>query len=460
MRRIIDLSPLSNRLRLIVLFIVILYLHGCATTKIVHQENRPIPKHEESKPIPRPLEEYIERNDFSVAKGDGVIGRLAFISLEKGDTLPDIARHFSLGINEISAANPGVDIWVPGVGQRIMLPLSFILPDAPKKGIVINLAAMRLFQYKGDSESLAVLTYPVGVGTEERPSPTGQMYVERKVPRPTWHVPASIAEDHRKKGDPLPAKVLPGPQNPLGEYALYLSKPSYLIHGTNKPASIGLRATNGCIRLYPEAVKNLYENTPVKTPVFIVNQPYLVGQRNGVVYMEVHAAVEDLDPAEFDKIYARLRTIEKESGRTLDWSKVKKVLAEALGIPVPIFEVRQGTGKGVTEAIEVKHPAKLYGRPEIPELKTEAWSVLAADMRDEIDAVRLAAIINHQGPQIPARVLSKNSSYHVIAGPFNDIKAAKDAIKRLKIDLEIDGALIEPLKKRSENPPIPARSSR
>jgi len=426
-------------LRLIVPFIVSLSLYGCATTKGVHEVSQPIPGH---------LVESIESNEFSVAKEDDVIGRLAFITLEKGDTLPDIARHFSLGINEVSAANPAVDIWVPKAGERITLPLSFILPDAPRKGIVINLAAMRLFQFKGDSESLAVLTYPVGVGTEERPSPTGQMYVERKAIRPTWHVPASIAEDHRKKGDPLPAAVLPGPQNPLGECALYLSKSSYLIHGTNKPASIGLRATNGCLRLYPEDVKKLFENTPVKTPVNIVEQPYLIGQRNGVVYMEVHAPPEDLDAVEFDKAYTKLRNIEKESGRTLDWSKVKKVLAEARGIPVPVFEIRQGSGQGFAETIEVRHPGELYGRPKIPELKAEAWSVLAADVPDEIDAVRLAAIINHQGPQIPARVVSKSGSYRVIAGPFNDIKEAKDAIKRLKIDLEIDGTLIEPVRKR------------
>jgi len=427
---IIDLSLSSNRVRLIaVFFIVILSLYGCATTKIVH-------------------EEYHKPNAFSVAKEDDVIGRLAVISLEKGDTLPDIARHFSLGINAISAANPRVDIWVPEAGERIMLPLSFILPDAPRKGIVINLATMRLFEFKADSESLTVLTYPVGVGTEERPSPTGQMHVERKATQPTWHVPASIANDHRKKGDPLPAAVPPGPQNPLGEYALYLSKSGYLIHGTNKPASIGLRATNGCIRLYPEDVKKLYQNTPVKTPVSIVNQPYLLGQSHGVVYLEVHAPPEDLDAVDFDKIYTKLRSIEKESGRTLDWGKVKKVLAEARGIPVPIFEIRQGSGKGVPETIEVKHPDKLYGRPEIPELKTDAWSVLAADLSNKIDALRLAAIINHQGPQIPARVLSKNDSYRVIAGPFNDMGEAKDAIKRLKIDLEIDGTLIEPVKKR------------
>ncbi|RJR19926.1 MAG: peptidase [Nitrospiraceae bacterium] len=443
MRRITDLSLLSGMLRLIVLYIVILSLNGCASTKSVHEKYQPIPRH---------LEEYIERNEFSVAKGEDVIGQLAFIGLERGDSLPDIARHFSLGINGVTAANPGVDIWVPEAGERIMLPLSFILPDAPRSGIVINLAAMRLFQFKGDSESLKVLTYPVGVGTEERPSPTGQMNVWRKVVRPTWHVPASIAEDHRKKGDPLPAEVLPGPLNPLGEYALYLSKPSYLVHGTNKPASIGLRATNGCIRLYPEDVKKLYENTPVKTAVNIVDQPYLIGQRNGLVYMEVHASLEDVDDDEFDKMYRKLKKIEKESGRMIDWNKVKKVLAEARGIPVPIFEIRQGSGKGVAEPVEVRHPGELYGRPEIPELRADAWSVLAADVPDRIEAVRLAAIINHQGPQIPARVVSKNASYHVVAGPFNDISEAKDAIKRLKIDLEIDGILIE---REAAKPPAP-----
>jgi L,D-transpeptidase ErfK/SrfK len=443
MCQIVDLSPLYNRLRLLALFLFILYFTGCAVAvKKVEVKTSPLPGPQQSYP-----EEKIERNEFSAAEGDEVIGRLATITLEKGDTLPDVARHFSLGINAISAANPGVDVWVPEAGERIMLPLRFILPDAPRRGIVINLAAMRLFQFNGDSKALAVSTYPLGVGTVERPSPIGQMHVARKVTRPTWHVPASIAEDHRKRGDPLPAKVLPGPQNPLGEYALYLSKPSYLIHGTNKPASIGLRATNGCIRLYPEDVKKLYVNTPVNTPVCIVNQPYLLGQSDGVVYMEVHAPLQGLDAAEFDKIYAKLRNIEKESGRTVDWSKVKEVMAEARGIPVPVFDHR-GSEKGRAKPIEVKHPEKLSGRPEIPELQMGAWYVSAADLRDEIDALRIAAIINHQGPQIPARVLPKSDGYRVIAGPFNDIREAKAAVKRLKIDLEIDGKLIEPVKTR------------
>ncbi len=438
MRRIVAPSPLSSWLRLMALCVSIVSLNGCAGMKSLQEQSWLFPGHPEKE---------IERNEFPVARGDDVIGRLAVVRLEKGDTLPDIARHFGLGINAISAANPGVDVWVPEAGERIMLPLSFILPDAPRKGIVVNLATMRLFLFKGDGKSPAVSTYPVGVGTKERPTPTGQMRVERKATRPTWHVPASIAEDHRKKGDPLPAKVPPGPENPLGECALYLSKSGYLIHGTNKPASIGLKASNGCLRLYPENVKLLFNDTPVNSSVVIVNQPYLIGQRSGVLYMEAHTPLEDSGALELEKTYAKLRTIEKKSGRPLDWKKVKEVEAEARGIPVPILELGPGTGRQAAKPVEVEHPDRLYGRPEIPELKLEAWYVLAADLRDEIAALRLAAIINHQGPPIPARVLSRDNGYRVVAGPFNDIGEAKEAAKRLKIDLEIDGILIEPVKK-------------
>jgi L,D-transpeptidase ErfK/SrfK len=391
-------------------------------------------------------EEKIERNNFFVAKEDDVIGRLAAIILEKGDSLPDIARHFSLGINTVSAANPGVDIWVPEARVRILLPLSFVLPDTRRKGIVINLAAMRLFYFKKDGKLLAVSTYPVGIGTTEQPTPVGKMYITRKKFQPTWYVPANIAKDHRKKGDPLPAKVPPGPLNPLGEYALYLSKSGYLVHGTNKPASIGLRATYGCIRLYPEDIKRLFESTPVKKPVRIVNEPYLVGQRDGIIYIEAHKPFEESGTAELKKAYAKLRNIEKKSGHAFDWKKVKEVVAEARGFPVPIFDINRGSEKVVTETIKLWHPGKLYGKPEIPELKTDAWYVLAATLREKVDALRLAAIINHQGPQIPARVMSSSDRHRVLAGPFNNRGEAKEAAKRLKIDLEIDGILVEPIK--------------
>jgi L,D-transpeptidase ErfK/SrfK len=397
-------------------------------------------------PLPSHLAEEIERNDFFIAKEDDVIGRLAAIRLEKGDTLPDIARHFSLGINTLSAANPGVDIWAPGAEERVLLPLSFILPDTPRKGIVINLAAMRLYHFKEteNDKRLAVSTYPIGVGTTERPTPMGHMSVVLKVFRPTWYVPASIAEDHRKKGDPLPAKVPPGPLNPLGEHALYLSRSGYLIHGTNKPASIGLRATNGCIRLYPEDIKRLWEKTPVKTLVNIVNQPYLVGQHDGIVFMEVHTPYEESGAAALERAYAKLKNLEKKSGYALNWNKIKEAVAEARGIPVPIFDTRPGREMDVANVIELKHPERWYGKPDLPELKPDAWYVLADILHDKVEALRLAAIINHQGPPIPARVLSKSDRHRVLAGPFNEMREAQDAAKRLKIDLKIDGILVEP----------------
>jgi L,D-transpeptidase ErfK/SrfK len=433
-RRFFGRPPLSLVCHFLILSACVLLLQSCAVSK----------EFLETLPLLGRAPDSVEKNYFLVDKKDSVIGRLASIRVYRGDTMPDIARHFSLGINTVSAANPGVDVWAPGAGQRIVLPLSFVLPEARRKGIVINLAAMRLFYFKRDGNLLAVSTFPVGVGSAERPSPMGRMYVARKKARPTWYVPASIARDHRKKGDPLPGAVPPGPLNPLGEYALYLSRSGYLVHGTNKPASIGLRATNGCIRLYPEDIKRLFRTTAVKTPVKIVYQPYLVGRRDGLVYLEAHKPFEESGTAGLKKAYVKLKKIERKTGLALDWNKVKTVVAEARGIPVAVSAFGPGGDTVDEEIIGLRHPARLYGQPQVPELRTDAWYVLAAILRDRTDARRLAAIINHQGPQIPAHVLSMSSRHRVLAGPFNNKGDARDAAKRLRIDLEIDGILIAP----------------
>jgi L,D-transpeptidase ErfK/SrfK len=146
-----------------------------------------------------------------------------------------------------------------------------------------------------------------------------------------------------------------------------------------------------------------------------------------------------------------LRNIEKKSGHALDWKRVGKVMGEAHGFPVPVFDINRGSEKVAAETIKLRHPGKLYGKLEIPDLKTDAWYVLAATLDEKVDALRLSAIINHQGPPIPARVVSSSGRHRVLAGPFNDRREAKDAAKRLKIDLEIDGILVEPIK---EDQPI------
>ena len=428
-------SPiLSNRLHLAVLLMVCLCVSGCADMRGYLVRSLPL--------VGYPAD-AIERNDFVVAKGDDVIGRLATIKLQRGDTLPDIARHFSLGINHIHAANPEVDIWVPEAGQPVLLPMRFVLPETPRKGIVINLAAMRLFRFQGTDSQLAVSTYPVGVGTQDKPTPMGEMVITRKKYRPTWYVPASIAKDHRIKGDPLPPQVPPGPLNPLGEYALYLSAAEYLIHGTNKPASIGLRATNGCIRLYPEDIERLFNKTPVKTPVTIVNQPYLVGWKDGIVFLEAHTPLAESGSGGLKKLYAKLKRIQLDSGRALDWERVKMVVTESRGFPVPVSVVNHRREIAVMQGVNLRHPGTLNGKPVIPAFRTDAWYVLAATLRDRGDAQRLAAIINHQGPPIPARVLSKGNRHRALAGPFDNRSAAREAAKHLKIYLELDAVVFE-----------------
>ena len=143
------------------------------------------------------------------------------ISANDGDTLPDIARHFGLGYNEITIANPGIGPWTPKAGARVLLPLQFILPDAPRKGIVLNLANMRMFYYPPKQPD-TLFTYPVGIGREGWNTPLGQTTVVAKKVNPAWTVPESIRREHAAKGDPLPAVVPPGPDNPLGKYALLL----------------------------------------------------------------------------------------------------------------------------------------------------------------------------------------------------------------------------------------------
>jgi L,D-transpeptidase ErfK/SrfK len=297
-----------------------------------------------------------------------------------------------------------------------------------------------------------VITFPAGIGKEGRSTPTGQMFVERKTVHPTWYVPESIRRDHLAKGDPLPASVPPGPDNPLGDYAMYLNRPSYLIHGTNKPYSIGFRASNGCIRLYPENIDKLFGKVAEKTPVRIVNQPYLIGWLGDVLYLQAHVPHEELDDKQLKKnLFVKLKQIEKKQGYKLDWSKIEETVAQGRGIPVPILEHTNPLDGVLAKAIALARPASLYGQPDMPTLVAGGWYIKAAETQDEISARRLAAMLNHQGPRIPALTVARNGRYQVLAGPFKDAKATKTMAKRMKIDLEIKGDIIEPTEHLSMN---------
>ncbi len=208
-----------------------------------------------------------------------LIGQIQVVYAVHEDTLLDIARQHSIGHQEIVQANPGVDLWIPGKGTPVVVPGRYILPDAPRKGLVLNVPEMRLYYYpkSEDGEKPVVITHPVSIGRMDWNTPLGKTSIIAKHKDPSWYPPASIKAEHAADGDPLPDVVPPGPDNPLGRYALRLGKPGYLIHSTNKPFGIGMRVTHGCVRMYPEDIERLFPQIPVNTPVHIVNQPIKVG---------------------------------------------------------------------------------------------------------------------------------------------------------------------------------------
>ena len=227
------------------------------------------------------------------APRDGdVIGEMAGYVTGEDDSLPEIARRFDIGFVELVAANPGLRPWAPGGGRELVLPTAHILPKAPRRGLVINLDEMRLYYYLGPGEGPQ--SYPLGVGSEGHLTPLGTSRVVSKAEQPTWYPPPSI----RAEKPELPAMVPPGPDNPMGAYALYLGWPGIRIHGTNKPFGVGRRVSHGCIRLYPEDIETLYSQVPVGTPVTVVKQGVKVGWSGGELYLEVHPSLAQADQLE------------------------------------------------------------------------------------------------------------------------------------------------------------------
>jgi L,D-transpeptidase ErfK/SrfK len=274
-----------------------------------------------------------------------VIGELQVMFARDENTFVTIARAYDVGYEELRAANPGVDVWLPGEGTPIYLPTALVLPDAPHDGIVLNLPSMRLLYFTtttsaAGTELKSVTSHPIGIGREGWATPTGVAEVTQKARDPTWYPPASVRAEHAELGDPLPSIVPPGPDNPLGAFALRLSIPGYLIHGTNKPAGVGMRVSHGCIRLYPEDIQALFERVPAGTPVYIVDQPVLAGWRDGRLYLEVHAPLAE-DQRDLAAEAARvLGAALERAGRpelTLDQAAIAKIVDERRGIPLPVL---------------------------------------------------------------------------------------------------------------------------
>ena len=308
-------------------------------------------------------------------KGDDtVIGELRTEAAGFSDTLLDVGRRNGFGYQDLKLLNPDIDTWLPGEGKEILLPSKFILPNAPRKGIVLNIPEMRLYYFPEikTGEEIQVITYPLGVGREGWATPYTRTQIIEKKKDPTWTPPASIRKEHEEKGDILPAVVPAGPDNPLGAYAMRLGLGAYLIHGTNKPWGVGMRVSHGCIRLYPEHIEDLFSRVKIGTPVSIINQPYKIGVLDGVIYLEVHPYLDE-DGEHFSQnslteVVKYIIEATEKNHYEIDWDLVRNVVAEQKGIPIPIGlhlpELKQASAAEYVVAEESKntnHESNLMG---------------------------------------------------------------------------------------------------
>jgi L,D-transpeptidase ErfK/SrfK len=347
-----------------------------------NSHNKPPPAPVVVAPAPPPaLPAPQETSRFELADAQqNVIGDLQQTTVGKDDTLTDIARRFNLGYEELLRANPGVDPWLPGVGRAIVLPTRFVLPDAPHDGVVINIAAMRLFYFPPHKagEPQVVFTHPIGIGKVGWATPEGTTRIVRRQKDPIWHPPISVIKEHKENGDVLPSVVGPGPDNPLGNRAFYLNWPGYLIHGTNKPAGVGLRSSHGCIRLFPEDIDELFDKVPIGTQVHVVNQPYVFGWDNGQLVMQSFGSLED-DRRDWQKAQAALlarslsKSVQKElktRDQTVDWDLVMQLAHAPRGLIVPVTVNDASVDKVLASATLVENQlpagASWDGKSDLP----------------------------------------------------------------------------------------------
>ena len=260
-----------------------------------------------------------------------IIGQRMTVTAAYEDTLSDIARRYDLGFEEIRLANPLLDVWLPQEGSPLVLPTHFILPAAAREGLVLNIPEMRLYYFPAGQQD-TVITHPLGIGRAGWETPYIQTHIIEKKAFPNWYPPASIREEYAQAGRPLPRVVLAGSDNPLGNYAMRLGQPEYLIHGTNQPWGVGMRVSHGCLRLYPEDIESLFQQIPLKTKVNIVDQPYKIAARAGLIYIEVHPPLRD----GMDALQIFLRTMDSTITHRpywLDHAAFIKALYQPTGYP-------------------------------------------------------------------------------------------------------------------------------
>lgn len=284
---------------------------------------------------------------FALASGQVLVGSINYYTTQSDDTLLDVARNNDLGYSQLLTANSETDPWLPGADREILLPQVYILPAGPRKGIVIDLAAQRLYYFPPDGKT--VETYPIGTGDQVGMTPQGTTSIVAKVTHPAWYPPASI----RAERSELPVMVPPGPDNPLGDYALRLGWAGYLIHGTNKPYGVGRNVSHGCIRLYPEDIEKLFRKVSVGTAVRVIDEEMRLAWSGGELYLALapsHAQIDEISQNQPmstvvpPDLAMRVTQAAGLQAARIDWQMVNWIADKRPGVPIAITETPPSSG--------------------------------------------------------------------------------------------------------------------
>lgn len=269
------------------------------------------------------------------ASDESLIGQPVLTHAQSGTSVVTIAKQYDLGFNAIESANPQLNMAKPFPSQALLqLPTEHLLPNLPRKGIVINLPEMRMYYYPEGTDK--VITYPIGIGKIGKTIPITQTAVTKKTVDPVWVPTPSIREFNLKQGIILPQIMPPGPDNPLGHYAIYMTVPTYLMHSTIFPESIGKRASFGCIRMYENDIESFFPTITKGIPVAIINSPTKVAWQKDHLYMETHRILEEHGDNPDVTIAGMVHLVAEKAKKEpvlIDWQQIAYIASVRDGVP-------------------------------------------------------------------------------------------------------------------------------
>jgi len=277
---------------------------------------------------------------FTIERGSDIVGKIRTVTTQKGDTLYTIGRTYDIGIWEMQEANPKINVnKAMPIGTNVVVPSEFILPPGDRSGIVINLAELRVYYF--DADGATVSTHPLGIGRMGWRTPIGETTIILKREHPIWTPTESIRAESEERGVELPDAIPAGPNNPLGDYAMNLGWNGYMMHGTNAPQSVGSRASHGCMRMYAEDIKDLFERVTVGTKVRVIYEPYKLGTKDGQLYLEAHALFTDeyYNPDNQDEnelLQKAVAASNYTSSSQINWAEARELIHDDYGYPVNI----------------------------------------------------------------------------------------------------------------------------